>query len=192
MIRRPPRSTLFPYTTLFRSLAGDEEGRGGAGDGAGEPQDEHATSEVQGRGVRGDEGGGGAAHAVFQRVSAAVLLPDDGRDGGGGPAGGGGDGDAGGQRDDHGGPDLADRDGPGAALCDPRGGQDRRLRHRHRHPGVRVLEGLRMREIIALACTDCKRRNYSTMKNKKNDPERLERRKYCRFCRKHTPHKETK
>src|SRR3989454_8920988 len=23
MIRRPPRSTLFPYTTLFRSLAGD-------------------------------------------------------------------------------------------------------------------------------------------------------------------------
>jgi large subunit ribosomal protein L33 len=30
------------------------------------------------------------------------------------------------------------------------------------------------------------------MKNKKNDPDRLERRKYCRFCRKHTPHKETK
>src|SRR2546427_1157350 len=25
MIRRPPRSTLFPYTTLFRSLAGEEE-----------------------------------------------------------------------------------------------------------------------------------------------------------------------
>src|SRR3712207_8600416 len=24
MIRRPPRSTLFPYTTLFRSLAGPE------------------------------------------------------------------------------------------------------------------------------------------------------------------------
>src|SRR3989449_8038910 len=28
MIRRPPRSTLFPYTTLFRSRA---EGRGGRG-----------------------------------------------------------------------------------------------------------------------------------------------------------------
>src|SRR3989449_3387914 len=27
MIRRPPRSTLFPYTTLFRSLGGDAEGR---------------------------------------------------------------------------------------------------------------------------------------------------------------------
>src|ERR1039458_4457980 len=25
MIRRPPRSTLFPYTTLFRSPVGDEE-----------------------------------------------------------------------------------------------------------------------------------------------------------------------
>src|SRR5436853_5485734 len=24
MIRRPPRSTLFPYTTLFRSIAGDK------------------------------------------------------------------------------------------------------------------------------------------------------------------------
>src|SRR2546426_3206251 len=31
MIRRPPRSTLFPYTTLFRSLlaAGEERGRTG-------------------------------------------------------------------------------------------------------------------------------------------------------------------
>src|SRR3712207_7445831 len=27
MIRRPPRSTLFPYTTLFRSLAGGAEDR---------------------------------------------------------------------------------------------------------------------------------------------------------------------
>src|SRR5256885_2862049 len=27
MIRRPPRSTLFPYTTLFRSLAADSAGR---------------------------------------------------------------------------------------------------------------------------------------------------------------------
>src|SRR5256885_3033850 len=28
MIRRPPRSTLFPYTTLFRSQADDRPGRG--------------------------------------------------------------------------------------------------------------------------------------------------------------------
>src|SRR3989449_3923307 len=32
MIRRPPRSTLFPYTTLFRSL---DESRHGAGGGCG-------------------------------------------------------------------------------------------------------------------------------------------------------------
>src|SRR2546426_3699322 len=32
MIRRPPRSTLFPYTTLFRSRAGDGRGhRAGGG-----------------------------------------------------------------------------------------------------------------------------------------------------------------
>ncbi len=49
-----------------------------------------------------------------------------------------------------------------------------------------------MRDIISLACSECKRRNYSTMKNKKNDPDRLEFNKYCRFCRKHTPHKEAK
>jgi len=30
------------------------------------------------------------------------------------------------------------------------------------------------------------------MKNKKNDPERIELRKYCKFCRRETVHKETK
>jgi large subunit ribosomal protein L33 len=30
------------------------------------------------------------------------------------------------------------------------------------------------------------------MKNKKNDPDRLEFSKYCPFCRKHTAHRETK
>src|SRR3712207_7523930 len=30
MIRRPPRSTLFPYTTLFRSLVAELQARGGA------------------------------------------------------------------------------------------------------------------------------------------------------------------
>ena len=50
----------------------------------------------------------------------------------------------------------------------------------------------RMRDIIHLACGDCKRRNYSTTKNKKKTTERLEFSKYCRFCRKHTAHKETK
>ncbi|HBR17057.1 MAG: 50S ribosomal protein L33 [Deltaproteobacteria bacterium RIFCSPLOWO2_12_FULL_43_16] len=49
-----------------------------------------------------------------------------------------------------------------------------------------------MRDIITLACTDCKERNYTTTKNKKTMPDRLELKKYCRHCRKHTVHKETK
>jgi len=49
-----------------------------------------------------------------------------------------------------------------------------------------------MQEIITMSCPECKERNYSTTKNKKNDPERLELKKYCRRCRKHTPHKEVK
>jgi large subunit ribosomal protein L33 len=49
-----------------------------------------------------------------------------------------------------------------------------------------------VREIITLACQGCKRRNYTTMKDKKKHPERIELSKYCRFERKHTVHKETK
>ena len=46
--------------------------------------------------------------------------------------------------------------------------------------------------IITLQCTVCKERNYTTEKNKKNDPDRLELQKFCRRCRKHTEHRETK
>ena len=49
-----------------------------------------------------------------------------------------------------------------------------------------------MRDIVTLACTECKQRNYTTTKNKRNTPDKLEFKKYCRFCRKHTLHKETK
>lgn len=45
---------------------------------------------------------------------------------------------------------------------------------------------------VTLACTECKQRNYSTKKNKKNDPDRIEMNKHCKFCRKHTLHRETK
>ncbi|MBA3826760.1 MAG: 50S ribosomal protein L33 [Ktedonobacterales bacterium] len=48
------------------------------------------------------------------------------------------------------------------------------------------------RIVIALACTECKERNYHTMKNRKNDPERLTLRKYCRRCHGHREHRETK
>jgi len=49
-----------------------------------------------------------------------------------------------------------------------------------------------MRDIITLACGDCKNRNYTTTKNKKTTPDKLELKKYCPTCRKHTAHKETK
>jgi large subunit ribosomal protein L33 len=48
------------------------------------------------------------------------------------------------------------------------------------------------RENITLECTECKRRNYVTSKNKRNNTERLEVVKYCKFCKKRTTHKETK
>ncbi len=48
------------------------------------------------------------------------------------------------------------------------------------------------REIITLACTECKRKNYTTTKNKRKHTDRLELRKYCKFCRKHTLHRELK
>ena len=48
------------------------------------------------------------------------------------------------------------------------------------------------RDKLTLACEDCKQRNYQTYKNKKNNTERLEIKKYCPFCLKHTVHKETK
>lgn len=44
-----------------------------------------------------------------------------------------------------------------------------------------------MRVKITLACTECKQRNYVAKKNKKNDPDRIELNKYCKFCKKHTP-----
>ena len=49
-----------------------------------------------------------------------------------------------------------------------------------------------MRTRITLACTDCKNRNYDTPKDKKTHPDRVEMKKYCPFCKKHTLHKETK
>ena len=47
-------------------------------------------------------------------------------------------------------------------------------------------------ELITFECTECRRENYHSSKNKKNTTERLELKKYCRWCRKHTAHKEAK
>jgi large subunit ribosomal protein L33 len=48
------------------------------------------------------------------------------------------------------------------------------------------------RVIIHLACTQCNERTYTSTKNKRNDNQRLELKKYCPRCRTHTLHKETK
>ena len=48
------------------------------------------------------------------------------------------------------------------------------------------------RPVIQLACTECKQRNDSTRKNKKNDPNRIELLKYCPRERRHTLHREAK
>jgi large subunit ribosomal protein L33 len=49
-----------------------------------------------------------------------------------------------------------------------------------------------IRPKITLACQECKNRNYITRKNRRNDPDRLELKKYCPHDRKHTVHRETR
>ncbi|MDD5066031.1 MAG: 50S ribosomal protein L33 [bacterium] len=49
-----------------------------------------------------------------------------------------------------------------------------------------------MREIVTLECEACKNRNYTSTRNKKLKTEKIKVKKYCKFCRKHTLHKETK
>ncbi|NLI60279.1 MAG: 50S ribosomal protein L33 [Clostridiales bacterium] len=49
-----------------------------------------------------------------------------------------------------------------------------------------------MRVKVTLACTECKQRNYNTMKNRQNNSDRMELRKYCKFCKSHTLHRETR
>ena len=55
-----------------------------------------------------------------------------------------------------------------------------------------MARGNEKRVQVTLECTECKRRNYITKKNKVNDRERIELEKYCKWDRKHTTHKETR
>jgi len=48
------------------------------------------------------------------------------------------------------------------------------------------------RIVVTLVCSECKERNYTTEKNRKNDSARLEFNKFCPRCRKHTLHREGK
>ena len=49
-----------------------------------------------------------------------------------------------------------------------------------------------VRIALTLASEECKRRNYQSEKSKRNDPNRIELRKFCRWCGRHTDHKETR
>ncbi|KAA2264771.1 50S ribosomal protein L33 [Solihabitans fulvus] len=49
-----------------------------------------------------------------------------------------------------------------------------------------------VRPKITMACEECKHRNYITKKNRRNDPDRLEMKKFCPNCGTHRTHKETR
>jgi len=49
-----------------------------------------------------------------------------------------------------------------------------------------------IRPKITLACTECKERNYITRKNRRNDPDRMELKKFCPRDGRHTVHRETR
>lgn len=46
--------------------------------------------------------------------------------------------------------------------------------------------------LIKLACNDCKRINYWSSKNKKTVTRKIELKKFCKWCKKNTVHKEIK
>ncbi len=49
-----------------------------------------------------------------------------------------------------------------------------------------------MRDTVQMMCTECKRKNYTTDKNKKTTSGKLEFKKFCRFCGGHKVHRESK
>jgi large subunit ribosomal protein L33 len=48
------------------------------------------------------------------------------------------------------------------------------------------------RQLLTLQCGECRERNYTTEKNRRNDPQRVELRKYCSRCRGHKTHREVR
>ena len=57
------------------------------------------------------------------------------------------------------------------------------------------------RILITLECIECRSNTnkrtagvsrYTSQKNRRNNPERIELKKYCHYCNKHTMHKEIK
>jgi hypothetical protein len=159
---KPTEKKVVTGVEMFRKLldagwrgqrrgAAARRGKDGRGARAGAVQAgvDQAAHEVQGRGLHPVEGRGRTAHAVLQRLPAAVLHPDDGRDGVAEAARGRRDGDAGRQHDDYRGTAHAGGAREGGALRHsrrrPHRGRgndfgDFGIGHaRHHSPGVRRL-----------------------------------------------------
>ncbi len=55
-----------------------------------------------------------------------------------------------------------------------------------------MAQGKFSENLIRLRCDVCKKLNYFTHKNRKKVERKLALKKYCRYCRKRTVHKESK
>src|SRR5690554_7050604 len=73
MIRRPPRSTLFPYTTLFRSQV-QFQGRDGGGVGGGDGVGGYAVHDVLEAGNAGRDRKSTRLNSSHVRISYAVFC----------------------------------------------------------------------------------------------------------------------
>ena len=67
---------------------------------------------------------------------------------------------------------------------------DRGFADVERHSAVAKTTDIRPK--ITMACVECKERNYITRKNRRNDPDRVQLKKFCPRCGKHTAHRETR
>ena len=48
------------------------------------------------------------------------------------------------------------------------------------------------RTLINLGCSDCSERTYHSTKSRRNDPQRIELKKFCPRCGAHTMHREVR
>ena len=55
-----------------------------------------------------------------------------------------------------------------------------------------MAEGKFTKQLVRLRCSECGKVNYQTRKNSKSVERKLEFKKFCKWCRKHTLHKESK
>ena len=118
---------------------------------------------------------GGRHTPFYNGYRPAVLPAHDRRDRRHRPARRGRDDHARRQRRDERRADHPDRHRDRPALRHPRGWPDRRRRRHRQHRRVgTTMARVEARPTIQLACTECKERTYTTRKNKKNDPNRIE------------------